>query len=90
MKATKITYNVKTKHSHTEEFDFIPPNPRLTEIPERQMEIRSELQQTDHKALQFSEGWITEEDYEPIRIAREGLRNEYRALEEELSNLESQ
>ena len=55
MKATKITYNVKTKHSHTEEFDFTPPNPRLTEIPERQMEIRSELQQTDYKAIKYSE-----------------------------------
>ena len=88
MKATKITYNVKTKQSHTEDFDFTPPNPRLTEIPERQMEIRTELHQSDHKALQFNEGWITEEEFEPIRLERQALREEYRALESELKSIQ--
>ena len=87
MKATKLVYDVKTKSTQEVEFDFTPQNPRLTEIPERQMEIRSELQQTDYKAIKYAEGQYTDEAYAEIKAHRQALRDEYNALEDELSKI---
>lgn len=48
-------------------------------------ELRFELKKTDYQAIKHSEGWITEEDYAPIKAARQALRDEINELEESLN-----
>ena len=47
-------------------------------------ELKFELKKTDYKAIKHSEGLISEEDYAPIKEAREQLRVQIRGLEAEL------
>ena len=50
-------------------------------------EIRScknELAKTDYQAIKHSEGWINEEDYAPIKAARQAIRDRINELEETL------
>lgn len=41
------------------------------------------LAQSDYKALKYAEGEISYEEYEPIRIYRQELRNKINILESE-------
>ena len=43
-----------------------------------------ELKKTDFKALKFAEGWISEEEYAPIKSARQSLRDQINELEAQL------
>ena len=45
--------------------------------------LKAELAKTDYKAIKFAEGWYTEEEYAPIKAAREEIRVQIRALEGE-------
>ena len=84
MKGIKFVPNYDGKGGGTvEEYEYEAPivNPRKGEIERRLQDIRVELQQTDYKAIKFGEGVISEEEYAPIRVAREVLREEYNALE---------
>ena len=48
--------------------------------------LKMELSAADYKAIKYAEGWLTEEEYAPIRAARQAIRNEINALEsQELS-----
>ena len=47
------------------------------------------LNQTDYKALKYSEGLISEEDYLEIKIQRNGWRMNINELEEELMTLQN-
>lgn len=49
------------------------------------MALKEELAASDYKAIKFAEGLITEEEYAPIRAARQALRNEINMLEQELN-----
>lgn len=54
-------------------------------IEERDKEIeinklKSELSNTDYLAIKYFEGWITEEEYEPIKQQREEIREKIRKL----------
>lgn len=53
------------------------------EIPvEEQIEqLKVQLSMTDYKAIKFAEGWLTEEEYAPIKAEREAIREQIRALE---------
>ena len=53
------------------------------EIPvEEQIEqLKEQLSATDYKAIKFAEGWLTEEEYAPIKAEREAIREQIRALE---------
>lgn len=53
------------------------------EIPvEEQIEqLKTQLSMTDYKAIKFAEGWLTEEEYAPIKAEREAIREQIRALE---------
>ena len=46
--------------------------------------LKKELADTDYQAIKYSEGWISEEDYAPIKANREALREQIRALESDI------
>lgn len=82
-----ITLDVQTGELWEYEEDIELPNPRISEIENRLKTIRMELQATDYKAIKFGEGALTEEEYAPIRLERQTLRDEYNTLEAELETL---
>ena len=43
--------------------------------------LKEELASTDYKAIKYAEGWMTEEEYAPIKAERQGIRDEINALE---------
>ena len=43
--------------------------------------LKEELAALDHKALKFAEGLITAEDYEPIKVERQAIRDKINDLE---------
>lgn len=63
--------------------DFTPPvdnTALLNEIEER----KAELGATDYKALKYMEGWLTEEEYAPVKAQRQVLRDQINELEGKL------
>lgn len=56
----------------------------ISEKLARMEEIKWELARTDYKAIKFIEGFYTAEQYDPIRLARQVLRDEYNSIEAEL------
>ncbi|MBO5854373.1 MAG: hypothetical protein J6Q61_06520 [Bacteroidales bacterium] len=45
--------------------------------------LKHKLQQTDYKAIKYAEGWISEEEYAPIKAERQAIREEINRLEKE-------
>ena len=43
--------------------------------------LKYKLQQTDYKAIKYAEGWLTEEEYIPIKEERQALRDQINELE---------
>lgn len=43
--------------------------------------LKEELAASDYKALKFAEGLITAEDYEPIKVERQAIRDKINDLE---------
>ena len=55
--------------------------------PSLQIDIlKHKLSATDYKAIKFSEGWLGEEEYAPVKAERQFLREEINALEKLLEN----
>lgn len=52
-------------------------------ISERIETLKIELASTDYKAIKYAEGWLTEEEYAPIKAQRQSIRDEINALEAE-------
>ena len=48
------------------------------------MALQEELSASDYKAIKFAEGLISAEEYEPIKAARQELRNQINDLEAQL------
>lgn len=44
--------------------------------------LKMELASTDYKAIKYAEGWLTEEEYAPIKAARQAIRDEINRLEQ--------
>lgn len=44
-------------------------------------ELKSLLAETDYKAIKYAEGWLTDEEYEPIKQQRQEWREEINRLE---------
>ena len=57
---------------------------RICEILRTIPEKLFELKKTDFKALKYAEGWISDEEYAPIKALRQSLRDEINALKAEL------
>ena len=51
--------------------------------------LKIELSRTDYLAIKFFEGFLTAEEYEPIKRQRQAWRDEINALEAELEALKS-
>lgn len=56
------------------------------EIPKdlKIMQLKQKLSATDYQAIKYAEGWISEEEYAPIRAERQKWRDEINALEQSL------
>lgn len=46
--------------------------------------LKKQLADSDYKALKYAEGFITDEEYAPIKAARQKIREEINRLEKEL------
>lgn len=60
----------------------------LFENPSREMQImllKNRLKETDYKAIKYSEGWLTDEEYAETKTERQRIREEINRLEQELS-----
>lgn len=51
----------------------------------RILALKDELQKTDYKAIKYSEGWLTAEEYAETKAERQRIREEINRLEQELS-----
>lgn len=60
---------------------------RVLKIKSEIVDLKNKLRATDYKALKFAEGWLTIEEYEPIREERWMLRKRINELEEQLKKL---
>lgn len=59
----------------------IPETPSL-DNRERIEELKQLLSDTDYQAIKYAEGWISDEDYAPIKEQRQEWRNEINELME--------
>lgn len=48
--------------------------------------LKQQLQSTDYKAIKYAEGWLTEEEFAPIKAERQAMRDDINRLEAELAN----
>ena len=47
-------------------------------------ELKKQLADTDYKAIKYSEGWLTDEEYAEVKAQRQEWRTEINKLEEKL------
>ncbi len=66
-----------------EDPDFTPPVDN-TALLNQIGELKAELCATDYKALKYMEGWLTEEEYAPVKAQRQALRDQINELEGKL------
>lgn len=55
-----------------------------TEINRQIGELKQKLSDTDYKAIKYSEGWLTDEEYAEVKAQREEWRSAINQLEERL------
>ena len=48
---------------------------------------KGELYKSDYKAIKYAEGWISEEEYAPVKAERQAIRDEINALEAKLAEI---
>lgn len=51
-------------------------------IEEQIAQLKEQLFATDYKAIKYAEGWISEEEYAPVKAEREAIRQQIRELEQ--------
>ena len=66
-----------------EDPDFTPPVDN-TALLNQIEELKSGIAATDYKALKYMEGWLTEEEYAPVKAQRQALRDQINELESHL------
>ena len=56
---------------------------KITFIPIDQQiaELKQQLFSSDYKAIKYAEGWISEEEYAPIKAERQKIRDKINELE---------
>ena len=52
--------------------------------------LKKKLKDSDYKAIKYAEGFISEEDYAPIKEERQNYRTQINQLEAEIIELEAQ
>lgn len=53
-------------------------------VSQRIEDLKSQLASTDYKAIKYAEGWLTDEEYAPIKAERQAIRDEINALESQI------
>ena len=53
----------------------------------KMLALKDELQKTDYKAIKYSEGWLTDEEYAETKAERQRIREEINRLEQELKEV---
>lgn len=71
-------YFIDKKIVKNETYDL---DTQVAEINRQINEYKNKLKQSDYKALKYLEGFITEEDYEPIKQERQTYRDKINELE---------
>lgn len=78
----KININGITREMTAEE---IAERDAFKPAPAQRIEmLKAELASTDYKAIKYAEGWISEEEYAPIKAVRQAIRDEINLLETQL------
>ena len=55
-----------------------------TSSPEQQiLDLMQMLADTNDQAIEYAEGWLTDEEYEPIKLQRQEWRDEINRLQKE-------
>lgn len=64
----------------------VPPEPEPPEptVEDRIAELKANLSATDYQAIKYAEGWLTDEEYAPIKAQRQAWRDEINELEGKL------
>ena len=47
--------------------------------------LKEQLSATDYKAIKYAEGWISEDDYAPVKALRQALRERINMLEQTIT-----
>lgn len=64
------------------EYKDIEPMPDIEPTAEQQiLELKQMLDDTDYQAIKYAEGWLTDEEYAPIKEQRQAWRDEINRLE---------
>lgn len=67
--------------------DYTPSAEEIREQKLAEIEsLKAQLASTDYKAIKFAEGWLTADEYEPIKSQRQSLRDRINELEKEVSH----
>ena len=61
-----------------------PQQPVDLEIRRQIASLKQQLAETDSQAIKYAEGWISEQDYAPIKAQRQALRDQINQLEQQL------
>ena len=76
----KININGVTRDMTAQELALLPQPSAETQIAD----LKQHLEDTDYAAIKYAEGWITAEDYAPIKAKRQQWRDEINRLEKEM------
>ena len=49
------------------------------------LHLKERLKATDYKAIKYAEGWLSAEEFAPIKAERQAIREEINRLEQELN-----
>ena len=83
----KVAEYIGGKLIYKEVADVQPTAEELREQKHAEIaDLKVQLASTDYKAIKFAEGWLTAEEYEPIKAQRQSLRDRINELEKEVSN----
>ena len=52
------------------------------------LELQQKLNDTNDQAIEYADGWLTDEEYEPIKLQRQKWRDERDRLQKEESETE--
>lgn len=78
----KININGITREMTAEEIAQHRAFEKSAEYKQMQiMQLKAQLAETDYKAIKFAEGWISAEEYAPIKAERQRIRNKINELE---------
>ena len=47
-------------------------------------ELKAQLSATDYKAIKYAEGWLSEEEFAPVKAERQAIREKINELESQL------